>query len=821
MQTNRKHTFAGWLAAARAAATLALIILSSPCDGAVFQPLYAFSGQGPVSRLILASDGNLYGTMEMGGAFGFGSVFRLSSNGVLTTVYSFTGGSDGFLPVAGLIQASDGSLYGTTAYGDDGSPGTVFRVTTNGTFKTLHSFTGGRDGGLLVYRGGLAAARASLMQASDGNIYGTTSWGGAYGTADGGYGTVFRITPSGVLTTLHSFSVADNCSQPTVGLVQAADGNLYGTTPSAVYRITLSGQLTVLYNLNIYTDGWEPNELVLGSDGYLYGTTQDTTQDWKPGAYGTIFQVDTNGVFNTLYYFTGGDDGGGSDGALVQASDGNFYGTATYGTGNQGTVFQVIPSGSFTVLHTFTGGSDGGNPVAALAQASDGTLYGTTAIWGRTEWPTNCNIFNITTDGTFGVVCSFTENGGAVPLTGLMQASDGNLYGTTSQGGSNNLGTVFRMTTEGVLTPIYSFAGGADGAYPQGPALVEVGQGALYGTVGSNVFRISTQGDFTTVYSFSGGGDGNGATALTRGADGNLYGTAAGGISNAGTILRLTPGGALQTLYSFTGGTDGASPTALTVANDGDFYGAAFSGGSSNLGTIFRLSTNGAFTMLYSFTGQNNDADPIGLVQGSDGKLYGNTATTIFRITTNGVYSHLYTFPSGFGNGRGQLVPASDGQLYWAATDWPAANNATSIFSVSTNGIVTIVCSYTNYLGTGGGSAFGLGILPAGALTQASDGNLYGTLNDPWVEFGGGVFRVVLAGRTVRPVTIPTPQVSGGQFLFQVPTSAGQSYTVQQSSDLASTNWAPYTNFIGDGSTFQFAVPIGGGAKSFFRVREP
>jgi uncharacterized repeat protein (TIGR03803 family) len=359
-------------------------------ESTVFSNLYSFTnssvGYGPQAGLVQASDGNLYGTTYSGGAHFAGTVFKITTNGALTPLYSFTGGNDGTEPKAGLIQGSDGNLYGTTYFGGTNFSGTVFKITTNGVLTKLYSFTGGNDGG---------EPQAGLIQASDGSLYGTTYSGGTNFS-----GTVFKITTNGALTKLYSFTGGNDGSEPEAGLVQASDGSLYGTT-------------------------------------YSGGTN----------FFGTIFKITTNGVLTRLYSFTDGNDGAWPEAGLVQASDGNLYGTTTAGGAYfSGTVFKITTNGVLTPLYSFTGGNDGNEPEAGLLQGRDGSLYGTTYSGGTNFDGT---VFKITTNGVLTSLYSFTGNDGAWPKAGLVQASNGNFYGTTTAGGSAGLGTVFQLSLIG------------------------------------------------------------------------------------------------------------------------------------------------------------------------------------------------------------------------------------------------------------------------------------------------------------------------------------------------------------------------------------
>jgi uncharacterized repeat protein (TIGR03803 family) len=423
-------------------------------------------------------------------------------------LYSFGGTNDGGNPVAGLVQGSDGNFYGTTENG--GTPGvtwvgeggewghgTVFKISPNGALTSLYSFPRSNDGW----------GPSGLVQASDGNFYGTTEQGGTTNVLNYNYplgaGTVFKITTNGVLTSLYSFTGGNDGASPN-GLVQGGNGSFYGTTVGGgtssggtVFKISTNGALTSLYSfIFMGNDGYYPSAaLVQGSDGYFYGTTEGNgvmINNW-----GTVFKISTNGVLTSLYSFGGTNDGGFPQSALVQGSDGYFYGTTpAYGGGgynSDGTVFKISANGALTSLHSFTGGYDGGGPSAGLVQGSDGNFYGTTSGC-YAGMALNGTVFKMSTNGALTTLYSFTGgNDGANPYAGLVQGSDGSFYGTTYFGGTYGNGTVFKISTNGVLTSLYSFSGGNDGANPYYAGLVQGSDGSFYGTTaGYGAVRAGT-----------------------------------------------------------------------------------------------------------------------------------------------------------------------------------------------------------------------------------------------------------------------------------------------------------------------------------------
>jgi uncharacterized repeat protein (TIGR03803 family) len=401
----------------------AAAVIASPAQNFFFTSLASFDGTdglNPRAALVQDSDGNFYGTTEGGGAYSSGTVFKVTAGGTLTILYSFCAQphcSDGFDPYGGLVQAADGNFYGTTYGGGHFFPdclssgcGTVFKITPAGTLTTLHSFDG--TGGALPY--------ASLVQASDGNFYGTSYQGGINDTCpyrnQGGCGTVFKITPGGTLTTLYSFCALAGCVDgdfPVGGLVQGSDGDLYGTT---------------------------------GNGG--------TNDNCNGSGCGTVFKITLGGTLTTLYSFcplAGCADGMAPYAGLVQATDGSFYGT-TYGGGvdGGGTVFKINAGGTLATLHSFDG-ADGDQIWAGLVQATDGNFYGTTTGGGNDTCFSGCGtIFKITAGGALTTLHSFDGGDGNWPIGGLVQASNGNFYGTTYAGGAYGVGTVFRV---GVVRP--------------------------------------------------------------------------------------------------------------------------------------------------------------------------------------------------------------------------------------------------------------------------------------------------------------------------------------------------------------------------------
>jgi uncharacterized repeat protein (TIGR03803 family) len=435
----------------RSVMTLCIILVFCATTGIAksskvkFKTVTTFSGKNgstPLGALIQGLDGNLYGVTQTGGSccFDRGTIFRMTPAGKLTLLYSFGADYD-FYPQAGMTLGIDGIFYGTTAdagsgseCGEDGGCGSVFSLATGNTFTNLINFD---------YTDGWIPS-ASMVETSDGTFYGTTLLGGSAGN-----GTVFSITPSGALATIYNFSGADG-TEP-FWILQASNGNFYG--------ITVTGGANDVANC-------EPGAIAEGC--------------------GTIFTVTPSGSLTTIYSFCSlANCADGSDpSALLQALDGNFYGTTAYGgtgtscSGGCGTVFVITPAGGVTTLHDFDG-SDGGFPTG-LIQATDGNLYGVTYGGGTYGSGT---IFKITTAGTFTSLYTFDGEDGLHPEEALLQATNGILYGTTYSGGKKGSGTAFSLSVG------------------LGPFVATLPKS---GSVGSTVFILGNSLNSATAVSFNG-----------------------------------------------------------------------------------------------------------------------------------------------------------------------------------------------------------------------------------------------------------------------------------------------------------------------------
>jgi uncharacterized repeat protein (TIGR03803 family) len=363
------------------AAFCASLLAIPSMQAQTLRTLHNFTGEKdggvPYAGLIHDEAGNLYGTASTGGAFMFGTVFELTSTGKLIVLHSFTGSNDGGTPYAALVRDAAGNLYGTTLAGGSYGDGTVFKIDVGGQETVLHSFSQVAGNGL--------SPVASVLRDKLGNFFGVAQTGGDLDDCPPyGCGTVFWLNAAYKERSI-SFNGTDGAT-PYAGLIEDAEGNLYGTTTErlgsgrgTVFRIDKTFKMTVVYRFSGDTDGLYPDAgLVMDSAGNLYGTT------YLGGAYGwgTIYKVDATGQESIIHSFTNNPDGAYPDSALIFDAQGNLYGTTVSGgVHNAGTIFELGKTGMVTILHSFDL-SDGAQPSCTLLRDKAGNLYGTTPSWG-------------------------------------------------------------------------------------------------------------------------------------------------------------------------------------------------------------------------------------------------------------------------------------------------------------------------------------------------------------------------------------------------------------------------------------------------------
>jgi uncharacterized repeat protein (TIGR03803 family) len=843
----------------------------------VFSPLLSFNianGDLPYAPLTLGTDGNFYGTTYQGGAGGRGTAFRVTTNGALTTLYSFLNGADGGHVAAGLLQATDGYFYGATYKGGAYGDGTVFRVTAGGALTTLVSFNRNSMPFFGAARGALPLS--GLVQDKSGVLYGATSSGGMYGN-----GELFCISTAGTFGFFtHAFTGGSDGSYPAAPLLLASDGNFYGTTAyggdygyGTLFRFTPGGALTTLVAFDGYAGANPQAALVEDADGLL-----GTTQNGGASGAGVIFHLTFSGPPEitdrptvTLNAFVGdtvslsvgvsgarplsyqwqrdgtnlvdGSNITGANSHVLTLSDltindgsnysllaSNSYGTATASDiilqvlswppsflsgltnvtpnpcttvsfnvlvmGNQPMTLQWQKNGVNLSDSCYLSGSTTASLVISnVIEADNGTytIAATNSAGSSQESATLTVVSKTAACTSLSTRHWFGHGSDGRNPSSLIQGTNGLLYGTTYYDGPHSWGTVFSLTPDGVFTTLASFSE-TNGANPSGP-LVQGADGGFYGATfwggtesAGTIFAMTADGALTTLYSLNGDSDGSSPTgALAQGADGNFYGTAnSAGANGYGCVFRVSPDGAFTNLYSFSGGVDGYSPTAgLAAGSDGNFYGLTFNGGTRGLGNIFRITPGGVLTTVYSFTGGTDGSAPTGpLVRGSDGNFYGaasqgglGTRGTAFRFTPAGTLTTLHAFPNlAMQDGiypLGGIIQSSDGNLY-GTTSADYKGGYGTLFQLSPDGLVLNTLLYFD--GCNDGSH------PQTALFEAADGSIYGTTSagGPCQAGQGTVFRLSL-GCAPTITTQPASQaaVAGANVLLSVASSGARPFCYQ------------------------------------------
>jgi len=684
-------------------------------DGTAFSVLHHFSGPvsdwgSPRATLCQGADGLVYGTTFYGGSNNAGTVFKISTNGNSYAVLHHFTGPDGHAPSGRLLQGLNGALYGTTYQGGVSNVGTIFTLSTDGSgYTVLYNFKKTRTGS--VYNGYNPAG--GLVQGSDGVLYGTTVSGG--GWFKNGTGTVFKIDPDGGgYTVLLSFNgTYMQGAGPRCELLLGSDGTLFGTAMGALSTGYAGSAFAVRTNgsspraLHEFTisanDGSFPvGTLAQDPNGMLFGIN---SQGGLSGV-GTIFGVLPNGTgFRTLHNFSpSGGDPKEPRGRLVQDNNGFIYGvTSTGGTNGCGTIFKINPDGSgYSTLRTYAG-LDGRNP-RGLMLNPDGLLYGTTFSGGIS----NCGtVFRTTMDGSFySVLHSFDGLGGANPEAGVTLATNGVLYGTTYGGGTgyygSSDGTIYRLNPDGTgfaKLRDFNHGNGPDGCYPRA-GIVQGIDGILYGGTPSswqwsgNVFRLNLDGGaFTLLHIFSDPSDDWAGlfSDLLQSSDQMFYGA-----TEQGIIFRMNPdGSSFQELHSFEYSWPYQKSYLVFGSND-SIYGVNSSGGPNLAGTIFKISRDGTgYAMLHTFGAKSTDgANPAGpLLLGKDGLLYGTTSGggamgcgTVFRMVPLPQISSFERMASGVTRFSIDTVSNFTYRVETSTNliDWTALTNLTAVGNQTT-----------------------------------------------------------------------------------------------------------------------------------------
>jgi len=575
------------------------------------------------------------------------------------------------------------------------------------------------------------------------------------------------ITPAepATETILHNFGCPPKGANPTAGVIRDSAGNLYGTTPvgggadaGVVYKVDTTGHGKVLYSFTGGQDGAFPTGgVVADSSGNLYGATNS---GGASGA-GVVFKLDTASNETVLYSFTGGADGGYPSGGVILDSAGNMYGTASGGgASGSGVVFKLDSTGHESVVFSFTGGRYQGQPEGGVVRDSAGNLYGSTVAYLGTGI-----VYKISPAGRLTALWNIHGARQGADANAVSLDSAGNLYGTLYSGGSSNAGLIFKIDTTGQVTTLYNFTNASDGGFPKSAVIVDAA-GNLYGTTNSGgasgagvVYKLSTTGQETVLYTFTGGTDGSSPSAgVILDSAGNFYGTTTnGGVSRSfaglGVVYKLDSKGHETVEYSFPASKDGGMPEAGLIPDSaGNFYGTTYSGGASNTGVVYKMDASGHETVLYSFTGgQTGGPDGgnpnAGLVRDSAGNLYGTTPYggaagfgAVYKIDTSSHETLLHSFiygPTDGGNPQGGVVLDQAGNLY-GTTVFGGASYFGTVYKIDTTGQETVLHNFT------GGMTDGY--YPNGGLTLDSAGNLYGTASEGGQVGGGVVFKIDTTG---------------------------------------------------------------------------
>lgn len=795
----------------------------------------ADSGANPNAAAMEASNGRIYGTTAFGGSTNLGTIYRCEKDGSSYAVLHTFEGPEGRKPLSRLAQSANGTLLGSASEGGKNGKGTIFAILADGTgYQVLHDFAAdGSEGATPV---------GSLVPSGNGMLYGTTYEAGQFGG-----GTVFELAADGsTFRVLHHFGAsAGDGLRSQCTLIEGTDSMLYGTTQvggssgaGTVFRIAKTGQnYQVLKNFNPNTEGAEaPGGVILGSDGRLYGILY--TAGTKGG--GAAYSLKTDGTdYKTVHAFAA-SEGTEFLAPLAESKDGFLYAVSSRGGAqNVGGIYRFKKDGTqFSTIRSFT--LDVGDiryGIAEVIQASDTKLYVTTPLGGNFN---SGALARMATDGkSFEVIKHFSRGGddAAHPRGELISASNGFLYGTTEGGGPADRGTVYRVRPDGseygVLLTFGQVA--ADAGLPAA-GVIEANDGLLYGTTRQGgtanlgtVFRIAKDGSgYQILHNFAGGTtDGSGPFAkVIQGDDGRLYGVCTeGGTANKGLIFRMNRDGTgFSVLRSFTGsGGDGSTPAGeLTQARDGVLYGVTYDGGKNGGGTVFKINPDGSgYLVLRAFSGTSEPATPWGgVLAASDGRLYGTSTAggtksqgTIYAMNRDGtgfvVLANLGATATDGARPIAKLVETNEGLLWGTCNTGGQAGNGT-VFAISRDGT-----GYATVHDFGSGNQ---GSSPVAGLTILSEGILYGSGYAGGSRGQGSLFRLSSAS-TASIVAFGVDPT--GRAIMQVRAVPGWGCHLDATDVISGTVWseaaAVRASNTGEATLVDTAAP--GHPNRFYRLR--
>ncbi len=778
-------------------------------DGTVFEvtagshaitTLALFSGTNgadPNGTLIEDASGNLFGTTELGGAFSDGTVFEVAAGShAITTLASFNG-ANGFEPFGSLVEDGSGNLFGAATDGGAYGDGDVFEVAAgSNAITTLASFNGANG----------QWPQGGLIMDGSGNLFGTTYTGGA--NSDG---TVFEVSAvNHAITTLASFNGA-NGKSPLCRLVEDGSGDLFGDAilggaygDGTLFEVAAgSGAITALISFN-GANGQSPEGDLVDVGGNLYGTaalgganSDGTVFEYQIGASTATVSYGQSATFTATVSSSAGVP---PDGSVQFLVNGTAYGSPVALSGATAQLAISEPVGSFTIGAEYTG--DANYAATVAAGETTGTLTVNQASTGTAV--TLSNLINL---------ASFDYTDGSFATGGVISDAAGNLFGTTSQGGTYGDGTVFEVAAgSGAITILATF-NGTNGQGPRAGLLLDA-SGNLFGTAyggGSasdgTVFEVAAGSHaITTLATFNGSNGANPNVTLIEDSSGNLFGTTQyGGASSDGAVFEVVKGSGVATaLASFNGGNGFEPVTSLVEDGSGNLFGTATDGGASGDGTVFEVAAGShAITTLASFNGTNGQWPEGGLMMDASGTIFGTTYAggaysdgTVFKLAAG---SHALTTLASFNGTNGEnpicrLVEDGSGNLFGDATEGGAFSDGTVFELAAGSSTITALASFNT--ATTGGS-------PWGDLAEYG-GNLYGATAFGGADSDGTVFEYQMV--------TPPATVGYGQSVSFTATVSSPAGTPPDGSVQFLVNGVAYGSPVAlSGATAQLAIfePVG------------